>query len=68
MPEATYESLPGSVLAFKKAHKIGRFDPNASEIETRKAEQGWAEVEKRSRYFAVLHGTFPSLYFELQVC
>ena len=53
MPEATYESLPGSVLAFKKAHKIGRFDPNASEIEKSKADQGWAEVEKRGKLFTL---------------
>ena len=53
MPESVYESLPGSVLAFKKTHKIGRFDPNASEIEKKKAEHGWADVAKRSRSFTI---------------
>lgn len=29
LPAETYESLPNSVLAWKKNQKLGRFDPNA---------------------------------------
>ncbi|KAL4898424.1 Cap-Gly domain-containing protein [Aspergillus ambiguus] len=29
LPTSTYESLPNSVLAWKKNQKLGRFDPNA---------------------------------------
>jgi len=29
LPSETYESLPNSVLAWKKNQKLGRFDPNA---------------------------------------
>lgn len=29
LPTETYESLPHSVLAWKKNQKLGRFDPNA---------------------------------------
>lgn len=29
MPESTYETLPNTVMAWKKAQKLGRFDPNA---------------------------------------
>lgn len=29
LPSETYESLPDSVLAWKKNQKLGRFDPNA---------------------------------------
>lgn len=29
LPTDTYESLPDSVLAWKKNQKLGRFDPNA---------------------------------------
>ncbi|MCJ1307344.1 hypothetical protein MMC25_000990 [Agyrium rufum] len=47
MPEETYESLPDTVRAFKKAHKIGRFDPEAPELEKRKEVEIWHEVEDR---------------------
>ncbi|KAI1915994.1 hypothetical protein LOZ53_000902 [Ophidiomyces ophidiicola] len=33
LPTSTYESLPNTVLAWKKAQKLGRFDPNALTIE-----------------------------------
>jgi tubulin-folding cofactor B len=48
MPEATYETLPETVLAYKKSHKIGRFDPAAPEIQERKVKEMWNEVEQRS--------------------
>jgi len=48
MPEATYETLPETVLAYKKSHKIGRFDPAAPDIQERKVQEMWNEVEQRS--------------------
>lgn len=34
MPETTYSTLPNTVMAWKKAQKLGRFDPNAPTPET----------------------------------
>lgn len=48
MPESQYETLPDTVLAYKKDHKIGRFDPAAPEIQERKVREMWKEVEERS--------------------
>lgn len=48
MPESTYETLPETVLAYKKSHKIGRFDPAAPDILKRKVEEMSNEVEERS--------------------
>ncbi|KAK2880102.1 hypothetical protein FQN49_000580 [Arthroderma sp. PD_2] len=39
LPDSTYESLPNSVLAWKKAQKLGRFDPNAATPEQIAREQ-----------------------------
>ncbi|SLM34309.1 Ubiquitin-related domain [Lasallia pustulata] len=47
MPAETYSTLPDSVLAWKKANKLGRFDPHAPEIEKKKIDDGWMEVEGR---------------------
>lgn len=47
MPKSTYESLSGTVLDYKKAHKIGRFDPDASEKEAAKVKAMWTEVEEK---------------------
>jgi len=50
LPSSTYESLPNSVLAWKKAQKLGRFDPNAQspeELMREQAEKDEAEVQKR---------------------
>lgn len=49
MPESQYETLPDTVLAYKKDHKIGRFDPAAPEIQARKVKEMWNEVEARSK-------------------
>jgi len=63
MPTSTYETLPSSVLAFKKSHKLGRFDPSAPEIQAQKVKDAWREVEERSKFFFlgsfVLLGTWP---------
>lgn len=50
LPESMYESLPNSVLAWKKNQKLGRFDPNAippEEAMQRQAEKDRSDVQKR---------------------
>ncbi|MCJ1352635.1 MAG: hypothetical protein MMC33_002619 [Icmadophila ericetorum] len=47
MPESTYASLPSTVLSWKKTNHLGRFDPNAPEIEKRKVQAHWQDVEDR---------------------
>lgn len=54
MPTSTYETLPSTVLAWKKANKLGRFDPSATEMERKKVEEAWREVEARSKRFCYL--------------
>ncbi|KAI8943591.1 hypothetical protein NX059_001583 [Plenodomus lindquistii] len=47
MPSTEYESRTDSVLAWKKAQKLGRFDPNAPSIEQQKLRASEREVEER---------------------
>ncbi|EOA88405.1 hypothetical protein ACJQWK_02083 [Exserohilum turcicum] len=47
MPAAEYEHRTDSVLAWKKAQKLGRFDPNAPSIEQQKIRASEREVEER---------------------
>lgn len=47
MSADTYEALPNSVLAWKKSQKLGRFDPNAPEIEQTKIDASFKEIEDR---------------------
>ena len=54
MPAETYSTLPDSVLAWKKANKLGRFDPHAPEIEKKKIDDGWMEVEGRGMMLLTL--------------
>ena len=49
MPESKYATLSDTVLAYKKDHKIGRFDPAAPEIQEQKVREMWKEVEERSK-------------------
>lgn len=49
MPTAEYESRTDSVLAWKKAQKLGRFDPNAPTIEQQKILASEREVEERGK-------------------
>jgi len=49
MPKSTYESLSGTVLDFKKSHKIGRFDPTAPEKEAQKVRAMWKEIEEKGK-------------------
>ncbi|KAF2205400.1 hypothetical protein GQ43DRAFT_437024 [Delitschia confertaspora ATCC 74209] len=47
MPSTEYEARTDSVLAWKKAQKLGRFDPNAGTIEEQKIRALQREVEER---------------------
>ncbi|OAL01958.1 hypothetical protein IQ06DRAFT_376181 [Phaeosphaeriaceae sp. SRC1lsM3a] len=47
MPSTEYESRTDSVLAWKKAQKLGRFDPDAPSIEQQKILASEREVEER---------------------
>ena len=47
MPEETYSSLPSTVLAWKKANKLGRFDPDAPEQERQRLQALWDEIQAR---------------------
>ncbi|CAN9366705.1 unnamed protein product [Alternaria alternata] len=47
MPAAEYEHRTDSVLAWKKAQKLGRFDPDAPSIEQQKIRASEREVEER---------------------
>ena len=49
MPEAEYETRSDSVLAWKKAQKLGRFDPDAPSIEEQKVRAFDREIEKRGK-------------------
>ncbi|EAW07980.1 tubulin-folding cofactor B [Aspergillus clavatus NRRL 1] len=50
LPEATYESLSNSVLAWKKNQKLGRFDPNTlspEESMRKQAEKDNSEIQSK---------------------
>jgi tubulin-folding cofactor B len=47
MPASTYETLPDSVLAWKKSQKLGRFDPSLPEQEAEKIRVMWSEITDR---------------------
>ncbi|KAF2660208.1 hypothetical protein K491DRAFT_589688 [Lophiostoma macrostomum CBS 122681] len=47
LPSAEYETRTDSVLAWKKAQKLGRFDPNAGSIEEQKIRAIDREIEER---------------------
>lgn len=71
MPAAEYENRTDSVLAWKKAQKLGRFDPNAPSIEQQKILASEREVEERGKrhipisfYTLSLH-TLPPIPFAL---
>jgi tubulin-folding cofactor B len=49
MTTSDYESRTDSVLAWKKSQKLGRFDPNAPEIEKSKINASFKEVEDRGK-------------------
>ncbi|KAF2002510.1 hypothetical protein P154DRAFT_140203 [Amniculicola lignicola CBS 123094] len=47
MPATEYETRSDSVLAWKKAQKLGRFDPNAPSVEEQKIQALEREIEER---------------------
>ncbi|OQN98287.1 hypothetical protein B0A48_15566 [Cryoendolithus antarcticus] len=47
LPQSEYETRTDSVLAYKRANKLGRFDPSAPEHEQQKVAEAWREVEER---------------------
>ena len=47
MPEEEYEKKTDSVLAWKKAQKLGRFDPNAPDHEKAKLDAIEQEIDQR---------------------
>jgi len=47
MPDEEYEKKTDSVLAWKKAQKLGRFDPNAPTVEQAKVQAIQREIEVR---------------------
>lgn len=47
MSKDDYENRTDSVLAWKKAHKLGRFDPNAPDIEQQKIDASYRELRDR---------------------
>lgn len=49
MPTAEYESRNDSVLAWKKAQKLGRFNPDAPSIEQQKILASEREIEERGK-------------------
>jgi hypothetical protein len=53
MPSTEYETRTDSVLAWKKAQKLGRFDPNAPSIEQQKILASEREVEERGEPYPV---------------
>ena len=55
MPAAEYESRTDSVLAWKKAQKLGRFDPNAPTIEQQKILASEREVEERGKLLVLFY-------------
>lgn len=51
MPSAEYETRTDSVLAWKKAQKLGRFNPDAPSIEQQKVLASELEIEERGKHF-----------------
>jgi len=47
MPDTEYQQRTDSVLAWKKAQKLGRFDPNAPSLEEQKIKAYEREIEER---------------------
>jgi hypothetical protein len=54
MPVVEYESRTDSVLAWKKAQKLGRFDPEAGTIEQQKIRASEREVDERGKSYSLL--------------
>lgn len=55
MPVETYSSLPDTVLAYKKSHQIGRFDPHAPESKEKRVAELWREIDAAGKASLALH-------------
>lgn len=49
LPSAEYETRTDSVLAWKKAQQLGRFDPDAPSLEQQKIRASEREIEERGK-------------------
>jgi len=47
MPTSQYATRSDSVLAWKKANKLGRFDPHAADVEAAKKQAADSEIRER---------------------
>lgn len=59
MPASDYESRTDSVLAWKKNQKLGRFDPNAPDLEQQKIFAIDREIEERGKLFSLVPNPSP---------
>ena len=50
--------MPDTVLAYKRAHHIGRFDPNVDEIQNAKIQRTWEDMERKSEAAFLFDETF----------
>lgn len=50
LPISEYEARSDSVLAWKKAQKLGRFDPDAPKVVQEKNDASFQEVKKRGMW------------------
>lgn len=53
MPATEYETRTDSVLAWKRAQKLGRFDPDAPTVEQQKIRTSEREIEERGKCHVV---------------
>lgn len=54
MPKTEYESRTDSVLAWKKAQKLGRFNPDASGVERKREQAFQQEVDEKGLQYCPL--------------
>ena len=55
MPTSEYATRSDSVLAWKKANKLGRFDPHAADAEAAKKEAAEREIRERGELENTFH-------------
>jgi tubulin-folding cofactor B len=68
MPESEYEARKDSVLAWKKAQKLGRFDPNTPDVEEQKIRQLERDVEERGMFDVHEERRLPTSSYIIQLC
>ncbi len=60
MPTSQYATRSDSVLAWKKANKLGRFDPHAAEVEAAKKEVAEREIRERGQLLSPFRSNYHS--------